>query len=387
MKKIIPYSKQKINEEDISAVVDSLRSDYLTTGPRVEEFEEALAKKLGVKYAISCSNATAGLHLSCLALNLGKSSQGLTSPITFVASANCLEYTGAQTDFIDIEDETLCLDPQKLEERCKRSRVDVVIPVSFAGIACKLSDIAFLANKYGFKIIEDAAHSLGTTYQVSEDEFYSGGCAHSDLAVVSFHPVKNITTGEGGAVLTNSSDLAARVKCLRSHGMKRFSPDHEEPWGYEVVTLGLNYRLTDIQSALGLSQLQKLDYFGTLRRERFSLYQELLTTLSEQLILPATVKDQRPVYHLYTLRFREGRARRKFVYEYLRKEGVLTQVHYIPVHLQPYYVNKYGYSTGLCPIAENYYNQCLSLPLYPDLSLQEQKYVVELVKQACAQTL
>lgn len=387
MKEFIPYSRQTIEADDVSAVLHSVTQNYLTTGPRVEEFEEALAHYTGAEYAVVCNNATAGLHLSCLALDVTSSSVGVTSPITFLSSANCFEFCGAQTDFVDVDDSTVCLDLDKLEERCRRSRVDVVVAVSFAGVCYPHQDLWRLAQQYGFKVIEDAAHSLGSSYECGEKQLKSASCSHSDLAVLSFHPVKNITTGEGGAVLTNSKELADRVRKLRSHGMRRAAADAEEPWRYDMETLGWNYRLTDVQCALGIQQLRKLDRFVSERLRRYRRYQEKLAHLEEYLRLPQEPNAQAPAYHLYIVRFKEGATRRKQVYTELKTLGICCQVHYLPVYLQPYYKKRYGFESGYCPNAETYYEECLSLPLYPELSDEEQERVIVALENACSRPL
>ena len=381
---MIPYSKQTISDSDIDAVEAVLKSDYLTTGPNIEEFEKKLAEYTGAKFAISCSNGTAALHIACLALGVKAGDVGLTSPISFVASANCIEMCQARADFIDI-DERYCLDPNKLEDYCKREAAPkVVIPVDLAGITAKLSDLAYLSKKYGFALIEDASHSIGTTYLSNQRWLKAGACVDTDLATLSFHPVKNITTGEGGAVLTNDAGLAAKLRALRAHGIERNESrmsKNEGGWWYEMQTLGYNYRLTDFQAALGSSQLKRIEQFKAHKTSLAERYNQALADLAD-IVAPPKADDVAACYHLYPILLKKGHKQRKFVYDFLKSKGILCQVHYIPIHLQPYYREKYAFKDGDFPAAENYYDKCLSIPLHSSLSYEDQAYVVENLKLA-----
>ncbi|MCB0359344.1 MAG: UDP-4-amino-4,6-dideoxy-N-acetyl-beta-L-altrosamine transaminase [Bdellovibrionales bacterium] len=381
---MIPYGRQDISEDDIAAVVRVLRGDYLTTGPAVAEFEAALQQATGAKHAIVCASGTAALHLAAIALDLKPGAVGVTSPITFVASANCIEYVGGRSSFTDIDPLTLCLDPSLLEKRCKTEGPPaVVIPVSFAGIPASLPEIWSLARRYGFRVVEDAAHALGSRYDVAGNSFRCGGCSHSDLAILSFHPVKTITAGEGGAVTTNDDSLAERIRSLRSHGITRHAKKAgkaDAPWYYEMTELGFHYRLTDIQCALGTSQLRRLDQFKARRRELVDRYNKAFENVSA-IQCPPIPAHTDPCFHIYPIVLAEGATRRRLLYDVLLNEGIHTQVHYIPVYWQPYYREKYGLEPGLCPHAERYYQGALSLPLFPSLTDEQQDRVISLVIQ------
>jgi perosamine synthetase len=361
---------------DVKAVVEVLKSDFLTTGPMIDRFEDALCKATGAKYAITCSNGTTALHLACLALGVSKGDLGVTSPLTFLASANCIEYCGGRTDFVDIDPERLCLSPEALEAYCCKEKPKVVIPVDFAGIPADLPGIYGLSRKYGFKVIEDAAHSLGSFYTHHGVRYACGSCAHADLATLSFHPVKNITTGEGGAVLTNSSKLADRVRLLRSHGMVR--RPSKAPWYYEMSEIGYNYRITDIQCGLGLSQLKSLKKFKQ-RREALALIYDKAFNDADSLVIPPRPEGADICHHLYPVQFTAGERMRLKVYQALLSNGIRAQVHYYPVHLQPYYMKKYGYRPGKCESAESFYARCLSMPLFPGLKTKILNEICRLV--------
>lgn len=385
--KPILYGRQSITPEDIASVVEALESDYLTTGPQVALFEQDLCQLTGAKHAIACCNATAGLHLACLALDLPRGSVGLTSPITFVASSNCFEYVGLRSDFVDIDPETRCISVAKLEQYCIEQEIpSVVVVVSFAGVPGDLTRIYELASRFGFKVIEDAAHAVGSRYLSNGEWINSGSCRNSDLSIFSFHPVKTITTGEGGAVLTNDDLLAKRLRQLRSHGIARgpdFVPEHEGPWYYQLIELGFNYRITDIQCALGRSQLKRLASIKARRAEIVSSYTDQLGQVSG-LIPPAWPINTDPCFHLAAVELPVGGAGRRAIYDHLIAAGIHPQVHYIPVYLHPYYRKKYGYEAGKCEYAESYYSRCLSLPLYESLSDKEVGYVIERVKDGVA---
>ncbi len=363
----------------------ALESDYLTTGPQVTLFEGELCALTGAKHAIVCANATAGLHLACLALELQRGALGITSPITFVASANCFEYSGIRSEFVDINPETRCLSAEELEEYCVTKGVpEVVVSVSFAGVVGDLPKIYELSRRFGFAVIEDAAHAVGSRYSVDSNWFHSGSCSHSDLAVFSFHPVKTVTTGEGGAVLTNDDALAERLRRLRSHGIGRgaeYVPEGEGPWYYQLIELGFNYRITDIQCALGRSQLRRLHSMKERRAQIVGRYTDTLGMIND-LVPPSWPVDSDPCFHLAAIELPGGAAQRKALYEYLISKLIYPQVHYIPVYWHPYYQQRYGYQRGKCRSAEAYYSNCLSLPLYEALSEEEVDYVIAILTEA-----
>nr|WP_319396073.1 UDP-4-amino-4,6-dideoxy-N-acetyl-beta-L-altrosamine transaminase [uncultured Desulfobacter sp.] len=379
MPKVLGYAHQCVDDADISAVAAVLEADYLTTGPRVEQFEKMLCEMTGAEHCIACANGTAALHLACMALGVGKGDIGLTSPISFLASANCIEYCGGRADFVDIDPETLCLSPQQLEAYCREHKPPkVVIPVDFAGLGADLAAMAELSKIYGFSVIEDAAHALGSFYQADGKQYACGSCTHTDLAVFSFHPVKTITTGEGGAVMTNDRALADRVRSLRNHGMASHAGLIEQHggWAYEMTHLGFNYRITDIQCALGISQLSRLDGFRNRRRQIVSTYNDAFSK-HEDLVLPPPNLSLSACPHLYPIRLKAGATKRRQVYEHLKADNIVCQVHYIPIYRQPYYADKYGYEKGRCPQAELYYSQALSLPLFPAMSDHDVLRVIE----------
>ncbi len=381
---VISYGHQSIAEEDIESVGKVLRSPFLTTGPVAAEFESSLCELTGAKHAIVCSNGTTALHLACLGLGIAKDDLGITSPITFLASANCVEFCGGRTDFVDIDSKTLCLSPDKLEDYCKNVAVPkVVIPVDFAGVPADLPAIDALSKKYGFRTIEDAAHSIGSSYDHDGRQISCGACAHSDLAIFSFHPVKTITCGEGGAVLTNDDEIAERIRLLRSHGVQRrvdLLTKKDGPWYYEMSDLSFNCRITDFQCALGKSQLKRLPYFKSRRQEIVDRYNAAFSGIDE-LIVPHINNGlgNSICYHLFIIQFRGGSPKRYEAFQELYNAKISCQIHYIPVYWQPYYNKKYGYPIGKCANAEKYYDQCLTLPLYPALSDDEVDYIIESV--------
>lgn len=376
---MIPYGRQNISQADIDAVVETLRSDWLTQGPAIERFEQAVAQRCQAAQGVAVSNATAALHIACLALDLGPGDRLWTSPNTFVASANCGLYCGAQVDFVDIDPATLNLDVGQLEARLESAERDgtlpkVVIPVAFAGQSCDMARIGELARRYGFRVIEDASHAIGASYGGRP----VGCCEHADITVFSFHPVKIITTAEGGLLTTNDPQLAERLRRLRSHGITRdpaaMTGPSEGPWYYQQLELGFNYRMTDLQAALGLSQLQRLDAFVARRRQLVARYVERLAGLP--LGLPQLQAGAEPAWHLYPVRLRLERLQRSHreIFEALRGAGIGVNLHYIPVHLQPYY-QQLGFAPGDFPEAERYYAEALSLPLFPDLTDDQQDQV------------
>jgi perosamine synthetase len=367
----LPYGRQCLEEDDREAVLRVLSGDWLTQGPTVGSFEEALAESCGVRHAVAVSSGTAALHLACLAAGVGPGDFGITSPITFVASANCIAYCGGTPGFADIDPRTACLDPSALEEACIRRKPKVIIPVDFSGQPADLPTIQAVARRHGAVVIEDAAHALGASYLHDGCSFKAGSCAHSDLAILSFHPVKHITTGEGGAVLTNSQELYAKLLRLRTHGITRdgsLLTHNDGPWYYEQHDLGYHYRITDIQCALGLSQLRKLGKFVERRRELVGRYVQALADLAGDLTLLLEKPGKRSSYHLLVAQIEGEPTRRRRVFDSLAACNIRCQVHYIPVHLQPWYRTHIGSLEGEFPRAEAYYARCLSLPLFPAMA-------------------
>ena len=376
--KTIPYGHQKIDKKDVEAVVRVLKSEWLTQGPKVREFEEALCGYTGAKYAVCVSSGTAALHLACLASGLKQADEIITSPITFVASANCAVYCGAKPVFADVDPKTANIKPGEiLKKLTKKTRM--VIPVDFAGLPCDLEEIYEIARRNGLIVIEDAAHALGAKYKGTQ----VGSCRYCDMAVFSFHPVKSITTGEGGAVLTNSRDLYKALLAFRNHGITKDPGSIDKKmkdcgWYYEMQNLGFNYRMTDIQAALGLSQLKKADLFIERRREIASVYDKAFDG-NEFFDIPAEANDRRSSYHLYPIRLKDRfRNGRKEIFLKMRNNGLGVQVHYIPVYLQPYY-RDLGFKKGLCPNAESYYEREISIPIYPALKGADIKYVINTI--------
>ena len=359
------YGHQSITEADIESVVEVLRGDYLTCGPAVRAFEQAICAYTGAKYCVAVANATAGLHIAALAAGLGLGDEAITSPITFLSSANCIAFTGAKPVFADIDAHTADIDPDEIEKRIT-SRTKALVPVHFAGQSCDMKRIATLAKCHGLKVIEDAAHAIGSDYRDTR----VGSCAYSDMTVFSFHPVKTITTGEGGAVTTNDPDLYAKLCALRAHGTHK-DGEMAHTWEYEMRELGYNYRITDLQCALGVSQLKRLDEFKRRRREIVSYY-------NENLALPhlEEMPYSNACFHLYPVLVEN---RREFYFK-ARAAGLNLQVHYIPVHTQPYYRATYGYKPGDYPKAEAYYAKCISLPLYPSLTDDDLSEIIRRIK-------
>lgn len=377
---MIPYARQDISNEDVKTVEDVLRSDWLTQGPVLERFENALTQACGARHAVATCNATAALHLACRALGLGPGDRLWTSPNTFVASANCARYCGAEVDFVDIDDRTYNMSVEaladKLESADRQGKLPkIVMPVHFAGQSCEMRGIGRLAERYGFHIIEDASHALGGSY-LGEP---IGTCTFSSVAVFSFHPVKIITTGEGGAVTTNDPDIAERIRLLRSHGISRdprsWTHRGHGAWYYEQHDLGFNYRMTDFQAALGASQLGRLKIFIERRRELAARYDQKLH--QRNLIVPWQHPDTQSAYHLYPIRIANGSIPdRRAVFDGLVEAGIRVNVHYIPVHLQPYY-RALGFAPGVCPRAERYYQEEISLPMFAALNDEDQHQVIE----------
>ena len=384
MSSFIPYGRQDISQEDIDTVVEVLRSDWITQGPKIAVFEKIVSDYCGAKYAVAVSSATAGLHIACLAAGLSQGDILWTSPNTFVASANCGLYCGATVDFVDIDPNTYNLSIEELERKLTEAENQgclpkVVVPVHFSGQSCEMEKIAQLSAKYGFRVIEDAAHGIGGRYQGEP----VGSCQFSDMAVFSFHPVKIITTGEGGMVLTNKEDLYEKLIRLRSHGITRkvelMREESHGPWYYQQLELGFNYRMTDIQAALGASQMQRLDEFVKRRRFLAERYNQLLQDLP--LVLPWQHPDTESSWHLYVIRLKLDKISKthRQVFEELRQAKIGVNVHYIPVHTQPYY-KQLGFKWGDFPQAEQYYREAISIPIYYGLTEENQETVVAKLK-------
>jgi len=382
---MIPYGRQDISQADIDAVVEVLRSDFLTQGAMVPRFEEAVAHYCGAQHGVAVNSATSALHIACLALDLGPGDWLWTSPNTFVASANCALYCGAKVDFVDIDPRTYNMSVQRLTEKLiqaeKEGRLPkIVIPVHFAGQPCNMQAIHALSQQYSFKIIEDASHAIGA----SCNSIKVGYCTHSHITVLSFHPVKIITTGEGGMAMSNDPALANRMRRLRTHGITSDKalmhprPDNEI-WSYQQIELGFNYRMTDIQAALGLSQMTRLDEFVQRRHEIAKRYGDALKTLP--IITPWQAPEMYSSYHLYPIRTCEAHCKKtqRQVYDMLRQNGVAANLHYIPVHRQPYY-EKLGFKAGDFPDAERFHREVISIPMYPTLSQQQQDSVVKILR-------
>ncbi len=391
--KRISYGRQTIDRSDIDAVVEALGSGMLTQGPLVEEFERALASYTKARYAVVCSSGTAALHLACMAAGIGPGHSVITSPLTFLASANCALYTGARPHFADIDPETLNIDPVEIEKRLDAEpSVKAVIPVHFAGLPCDLEKIREITKARGVMVIDDACHALGASWMDSARKWHRvGSPAYSDMTVFSFHPVKSITTCEGGAVTTNDRELYERLKTLRTHGVVKekgkLKNRQHAPWYYEMQHLGYNYRLSDIQCALGISQLKKLDGFIERRAEIASFY-DLAFSKYPFIRAPKRAPDKKSAHHLYPalIEFEEAGVCKARWFELMKGAGIDAQVHYIPVHLQPFYRESFGYRPGDFPNAEAAYEREVSLPIYPSLTDEDAGAVVEAVIStlACA---
>ncbi|OOG44799.1 UDP-4-amino-4,6-dideoxy-N-acetyl-beta-L-altrosamine transaminase [Polaromonas sp. A23] len=382
---MIPYGRQDIDDADIAAVAEVLRSDFLTQGPAVPRFEQAIASYCGVGHAVAANSATSSLHVACLALGVGKGSIVWTTPITFVASANCALYCGASVDFVDIDPVTYNMSVDRLEEKLLAAKKSgslpsVVIPVHLCGQPCDMAGIHALSLEYGFRVIEDASHAIGGTYRNEP----VGNCRYSDITVFSFHPVKIITTGEGGMATTNDPELAKRMRMLGSHGITRdareMTREPDGPWYYEQVELGFNYRMTDIQAALGVSQMRRLDEFVSRRHAIAGRYDESLRNVN--VTAPWQHPDGYSGLHLYVVRLHsnmQGSIHRK-IFDEMRATGIGVNLHYIPVHMQPYY-QKIGFNAGDFPAAEQYYETAISLPMFPALTEAQQDTVVSTLRK------
>jgi UDP-4-amino-4,6-dideoxy-N-acetyl-beta-L-altrosamine transaminase len=382
---MIPYGKQDISAEDIAAVSEVLRSDFLTQGSVVPRFEEAVAEAAKAKYGVAVNSATSALHIACLALGVGPEDRVWTSPVTFVASANCALYCGADISFVDIDPDTYNLCPKALEQKLILAKHEgtlpkVIIPVHLAGQSCDMEAIAALAKQYDVRVIEDASHAIGAEYAGEA----VGSCRFSDIAVFSFHPVKIVTTGEGGVAVTNDAQLAERMQRLRSHGITRdpelMSKAPDGAWYYQQIELGFNYRMTEMQAALGLSQMQRLSSFVERRRELAQKYNELLSGLP--VTLPQQLADTVSSWHLYIVRFdlsKIGKTQAQ-IFDECRAAGIGVNLHYIPVHIQPYY-SDLGFRQGDYPVAEAYYANAISIPLFHSMTDAQQDEVVRVLKE------
>ena len=387
MNKVYSYGKQTIEQDDIDAVVEVLKSDWLTQGPKVLEFENALAEKFKAKYVSAVANGTAGLHLIGLAFGWQKNDIIITTPITFLASANCILYNNATPDFVDIDKNYYTIDVDKLEEKIKSYRgrgknIKTVIAVDYAGQPCDWYALRSLADKYKFQLVNDNCHALGA--EINGDPGYS--VKYADAVNLSFHPVKHITTGEGGAVLTNHSEIDEKIKILRTHGItkdEKILSKNDGPWYYEMHQLGYNYRITDFQCALGISQLNKLEKFVKKRIEIAEYYNWEFGKL-DRFVIPLLRENAKHAYHLYPLQINFGKPNitKKIFFERLRQNNISLQVHYIPVHLQPFYRNNFGFKENDFPIAESFYRNEVSIPMYPSLDTDDLNYITEKIKEA-----
>jgi len=377
---MIPYGRQDITQEDVDAVVSVLQSDFLTQGPAVPEFERLVQEYVGVNHGVAVNSATSALHLACLALGVGEGDLVWTTPITFVASANCALYCGAEVDFVDIDPKTYNLCPNKLREKLEYSKAinrlpKVLIPVHLCGQSCDMAAIWELSQEFGFRVIEDASHAIGGRYKTR----FIGSCEYSDITVFSFHPVKIVTTAEGGMAVTNSDELFERLSLLRSHGVTRdvnkMTHEPDGDWYYQQIDLGFNYRMTELQGALGASQMSRLEQYVNHRQSIAKRYDQLLNGLP--LVLPWQDPDTSSATHLYVVRLKlpEIRLSHREVFDALRDEGVGVNLHYIPVHTQPYYQEK-GFNCGDYPEAECYYREALSLPVFHTMTYDQQDSIV-----------
>lgn len=386
MNRLISYGKQSISDKDIEAVANVLKSDFITQGPVVPQFEKTIADYCGANYAVAVCNATSALHLACRALNIGPGDRVWTSPNTFVASANCVLYCGASIDFVDIDPKSYNISVeqlrQKLEIADKNNQLPkAIIAVHFSGQSCDMKAIKSLSEQYHFFIIEDAAHAIGARYLTDK----VGSCVYSDITVFSFHPVKIITTGEGGMLLTNKVELFEKIKCLRNHGITReqneMTQSSHGEWYYEQNELGYNYRMTDMQAALGLSQFERLDEFVKKRRELAQVYQQTLKELP--ICLPWQSERSQSSWHLYVICLELDRLKssKKTIFSQLRQQGIGVNLHYIPVHTQPYY-QKLGFKWGDYPNSEAYYERAITIPLFPEMTIQDIDYIKKILTQA-----
>lgn len=378
--KNIPYGHQWITAADATGVLKTLRSGWLTQGPKVAEFEEELRRYAGCRYCVAVSSGTAALHLGMLALRITRGDKVITSPVTFSATANCAVYVGARPDFVDIDDLTYHMDIMKLTEYLKstsrRKRVKAVIPVHFMGTVSDIPAIKSICDKYGISIVEDAAHALGASYKEDSSWLRVGSCRHSDITVFSFHPIKHITTGEGGALLTNDKKVYRAAIRLRHHGIAKSA--RGQAWRYDIEQPGFNYRLTDFQCALGISQLKRISTMVQRRRRLVENYNRAFKDIPE-IRIPYERPGTRASYHLYVIRV--PAPKRNMLYEFLKKKGISTQVNYIPVHFFSWYRKTLGFRHGDFPVAEQYFKECLSLPLFPTLPFKIQHIIIQSIQR------
>ncbi len=389
-KRFLPYSRQSIDKVDIKKITNVLKSDFITQGPNIFDFEKDFAKYVGAKYAVACATGTAALHLSCLALGINKKSRILTSAVTFVASANCAEFLGANVDFVDIDKNTYCINVNELEKKLKQKKIDLVIPVHLCGHSSEMAKIHRLKKKYNFHIIEDSCHALGGKY----NNFKVGSCKYSDISTFSFHPVKPITTAEGGMITTNDETIYQKLLLYRTHGIHK-NPlkfknknlafdENNQPnrWYYEMDVLGFNYRITDLQAALGKSQLKRINLFTKKRNQIANIYNKNFKNL-KNLKIPFKSKKVLHAYHLYTILvdFKKINLSKNKFMKFLFECGIGSQVLYIPVFLQPYYKRKYNYRPNKFPVSMKYYEQALSIPIFYSLKKTEQNLVIKKIKE------
>jgi UDP-4-amino-4,6-dideoxy-N-acetyl-beta-L-altrosamine transaminase len=382
---MIPYGRQFLDDVDVEAVSAVLRGDWLTCGPMVDEFESQLAGYCGAKHVIAVSNGTAALHLAMLAADIGKGDRVVTSPNTFLSSATCAEFAGAQAMFSDIDAGSLNLDVKALEKSWHED-IKAVVAVDFAGQPCNMPAISDLAKRHDAFVVEDASHAIGSRFSYQGSEYRVGGHPWADMTTFSFHPVKTMTCGEGGAIATDDDELAEKCRRFRNHGMQKLRPD--EPWRYEIFQPGFNYRITDIQCALGISQLSRLEDFISRRQAIADRYNDAFSEIpwitSHAAVSSGDFVPSRIAWHLYVVEidFSDISKARAHLMDELRRKGVGTQVHYIPVHTQPYFKQRYGYALGDCPVAEAYYEKCLTLPLYPAMKDSEIQQVISALIEA-----
>lgn len=378
--KFLPYGHQWIDDEDIESVVEVLKSDWITQGPKIKEFEEAVAKFTGAKYAVALSSGTAALHASCFVTGITSGDEVIITPITFVASSNCIIYMGGRPVFADIKENTYDIDVQEIEKKIT-SKTKAIMPVDFAGQPADLDEIYEIAKEHNLIVIEDASHALGAEYKGKKIG------SLSDLTIFSFHPAKHIATGEGGVLVTNNKEYYERLLMFRTHGITKSKAKlikNEGPWYYEMQELGYNYRITDFQCALGISQLKKLDKFVKRRREIVKRYNEVFKNI-EEIIIPYEKPEVKSTWHLYVIRLELDKLKttRKEIFEALRAENIGVHVHYIPVYYHPYY-QKLGYQKGVCPKAERYYEEAITLPLFPKMSDRNVEDVINAVNKVIA---
>ena len=372
---MIPYGKQTIDQDDIQAVVDVLQSDFLTTGPKIAEFEQTVADYVGAKYAVAISNGTSALHAACFAAGIGPGDEVITTPLTFAASANCVLYCGGTPVFADVDPKTYNIDPEDIQRKIT-DRTKAIIAVHLAGQPCDMDAIHSIAREHGLIVIEDGAHALGSVYKGKKVG------SMSDMTTFSFHPVKPITTGEGGMIVTDNEDFYKKMILFRSHGITRddsMMTRNDGPWFYQQIDLGYNYRITDIQCALGCSQMKKLDRFLARRKEIVAHYNEAFADC-DNIITPYQLSDTESGWHLYIVQVKN--CDRRQVFEKMREKGIGVNVHYIPVYMHPYY-QEHGYENVHCANAEEIYSHIISLPLYPGLTSEQQDYVIDTLKSLC----